>query len=142
VVGKIEMAAAEQGKPAQVLCNFEQKSPFEGKAKVQLVGLPANTSAAEREIASSDLKLVFDVQTNAKSPTGQHNSLFCVVTVMKNGEPIVHNTAQGGVIRIDAPPPAPAAPVAAAPASPTTAPAAPLSRLQKLRMEQAARAKS
>src|SRR5207244_1901588 len=87
--GKLEMATAEQGKPAQVLCNLEQKRPFAGKAKVQLVGLPPNTSAAEREITSSDGKVVFDVQTDAKSPVGSHNSLFCVVTITKDGEPIV-----------------------------------------------------
>jgi hypothetical protein len=137
VGGKIEMATAEQGKTAQVLCNLEQKRPFEGKAKVQLLGLPPNTSAADREIAASDGKVVFDVQTDSKSPVGSHNSLFCTVTVTKEGEPIVESIAGGGVLRIDAP----TTPVAAAaPPSPTTAPAAPpLSRLQKLRMEQAAR---
>src|SRR4029079_6870097 len=44
VGGKLEMATAEQGKTVQVLCNLEQKRPFEGKATVQLLGLPPNTS--------------------------------------------------------------------------------------------------
>jgi hypothetical protein len=137
IAGKLEMATAEQGKAAQVLCNLEQKRPFEGKAKVQLLGLPPNTSAVEKEITSSDSKVVFDVQTDAKSPVGSHNSLFCTVTVTKDGEPIAQSIAGGGVLRIDAPAPVAAA---AAPATPpTTAPAAPLSRLQKLRLEQAAR---
>jgi hypothetical protein len=85
--------------------------------------------------------VVFDVQTDAKSPVGSHNSLFCIVTVTRDGEPIAQSIAGGGVLRIDAPPPAPVAAAAApAPPAPTTAPAAaPLSRLQKLRMEQAAR---
>jgi hypothetical protein len=141
IAGKIEMATAEQGKAAQVLCNLEQKRPFEGKAKVQLLGLPPNTTAAEKEITSSDSKVVFDVQTDAKSPAGSHNSLFCIVTVTKDGEPIAQSIAGGGVLRIDAPAPAQVAAAAApAPATPppTTAPA-PLSRLQKLRMDQAAR---
>jgi hypothetical protein len=142
VAGKLEMATAEQGKSAQVLCNLEQKRPFEGKAKVQLLGLPPNTSAGEKEINASDAKVVFDVQTDAKSPVGSHNSLFCTVTVTKEGEPIVQSIAGGGVLRIDPPPPAPvaaAAAVAPATSAATTAPAAPLSRLQKLRVEQAAR---
>src|SRR5439155_25454099 len=58
IAGKLEMATAEQGKVAQVLCSLEQKRPFQGKAKVQLLGLPPNTSAAEKEITSSDGKLV------------------------------------------------------------------------------------
>jgi len=143
VGGKLEMATAEQGKPTQVLCNLEQKRPFEGRAKVQLLGLPPNTSAADREISSSDSKVVFDVQTDAKSPVGSHNSLFCVVTFTKDGEPIAQSIAGGGVLRIDAPtaPVATAAKTVPAP-SPKTAPAAPLSRLEKLRMEQAARTAS
>jgi hypothetical protein len=136
VGGKLEMATAEQGKPAQVLCNLDQKRPFEGKAKVQLLGLPPNTSTTEREISASDSKVIFDVQTDGKSPIGSHNSLFCVVTLTKDGEPIAHSIAGGGVLRIDAP----GAPVVAAaktaPAPPPTT--APLSRLEKLRMEQAA----
>jgi hypothetical protein len=138
VGGKLEMATAEQGKPAQVLCSLEQKRPFDGKATVQLLGLPPNTSAPPRAIASSDKSVVFDVKTDGKSPIGSHNSLFCVATVTKDGEPIVQSIAGGGVLRIDAPPPAPAP----AAATPTSAPsvaaaAAPLSRLQKLRAEKA-----
>jgi hypothetical protein len=144
VAGKLEMATVEQGKSTQVLCNLEQKRPFDGKATVQLLGLPPNASAPQREITSSDSKAIFDVQTDPKSPAGSHNTMFCVATVTQNGEPIAQSIAGGGVLRIDAPPPAPA-PVAAAPApvqetaTPTTAPAAPVSRLQKLRIEQAAR---
>jgi hypothetical protein len=136
--GKLEMATAEQGKPAQVLCNLDQKRPFDGKATVQLLGLPPNTSAVQREIAATDKSVIFDVQTDAKSPVGSHNSLFCVATVTKDGEPIVQSVAGGGVLRIDAPPPAPA-PTAATPAPAPAAAAAPkpVSRLEKLRMEAA-----
>jgi len=142
LAGKIEMAATEQGKVAQVLCNLEQKVSFEGKAQLQLLGLPPNTSSTSKEITAKDTKVVFDVQTNPKSPTGQHNSLFCTATLMKAGEPIVQGVASAGVLRIDAPPPAPttAPTIALAAATPTTAPAAPLSRLEKLRQEQAQRA--
>jgi hypothetical protein len=140
VTGKIEMATAEQGKPAQVLCNIEQKTAFEGTAKVELLGLPPKTSSTAKEITAKDAKVIFDVKTEATSPTGQHNALFCTVTVMRSGEPMVQGIAAGGVLRIDAPPPAPAVAVAPPPpAAPTTAPAAPLSRLEKLRQDQAKR---
>jgi hypothetical protein len=140
--GKLEMATVEQGKTTQVLCNLEQKAPFDGKATAQLVGLPPNASSPPKEITAVDKQVVFEVKTDAKSPVGSHNTLFCAVTITKSGEPIAQSIAAGGVLRIDAPPPAPAtAPVAvAAPGKqPATAPAAPLSRLQKLRLEQAAR---
>jgi hypothetical protein len=133
VAAKIEMTAAEQGKTAPVLVNLEQKTPFEGKAKVQLVGLPPNATTTEMEITSADKSVAFDVAAAAKTPVGQHNTLFCVVTIVKDGEPIVHNIGQGGVLRVDAPS---AAQTAAAVAPPTTAPTTkPLSRLEKLRLE-------
>jgi hypothetical protein len=137
LAAKIEMTAAEQGKTAQVPVNLEQKTTFEGKAKVKLVGLPANATAEDVEISASDKSVSFDVKAGEKTPVGQHNALMCVVTVTKDGEPIVHNLAQGGVLRIDPPNPAKAAQVAAAaPATaPATAPAKPLSRLDTLRLE-------
>ena len=138
---KMDMVAVEQGNSGQVIFQIEQKTPFEGKAQVKLLGLPPNASAEEKEITSEDATVVFDVKADAKTPTGQHATLFCSVTVMKEGEPIVHSVGNGGVLRIDAP--APAAPEkaqAAAPPPPAEAPTKPLSRLEKLRQEQAQRA--
>jgi hypothetical protein len=136
LTAKIEMTAAEQGKAAQVLCTLEQKTPFEGKAIAKLVGLPANATAKDAEISGGDSTVVFDVQAGEKTPVGQHKALFCQVTILKDGEPIVHNIGRGGVLRID--PPAAAKPAQVASAAPTTKPAKPekpLSRLDKLRLE-------
>jgi hypothetical protein len=134
---KIEMAAAEQGKPCQVLCHIEPKTRFDGKAEVKLLGLPANAKSSDMQITPDDKQIVFNVSTGTNTPTGQNGSLFCEVTVMKNGEPIIHNLGRGGVLRVDAPPEpkkgeTPKTVVAQAPAAPT---ARPLSRLEKLRME-------
>ncbi|HTL29225.1 MAG TPA: PPC domain-containing protein [Tepidisphaeraceae bacterium] len=136
VNGKLEMAATEQGRPAQVLCNLEQKTPFDGAANIQLLGLPANTTTTTKQITAKDDKIIFDVSTNEKSPTGQHK-IFCVVTVTKNGEPITQTIAGGGVLRIDKPSAAAPKPVAQA-AAPK---AGPVSRLEKLRQEQAEKTK-
>ena len=43
----------------------------------------------------------FDVTTSAKSPPGQHKNLLCQVTIMKDGEPVIQNVGQGGILRID-----------------------------------------
>ncbi len=110
---------------------------FEGKAKAQLVGLPPNATASEMALSSSDQQLVFNVNTDPKTPVGQHGTLFCQVTVMENGEPVIHNIGRGGVLRVDPPRAAkkgePAKTVAKAP--PPGQPAKPLSRLEKLRLE-------
>ena len=132
--GKIEMAAGERGKPVQVLCKLEQKKPFEGKAKIELLGLPPNTSATPKEISAKDTEVIFDVTTNDKSPIGQHKSLFCQATMQQSGEAVVQTLAGGGVLRIDAP--SPAKPAVAAAAQADAKPAKPISRLEKLRLEQ------
>lgn len=136
---KIDMAAAEQGKPCSVLCHVDNRTKFDGKATVKLVGLPPNATTTDMQIGPDDKQVVFAVNTAANTPVGSHGSLFCQVTVTKDGEPIVHNLARGGVLRVDAPPQpkkgeAPKPVVAKAPAA--GAPAAkPLSRLEKLRLE-------
>jgi hypothetical protein len=144
VMGKIEMAATEQGKPAPVLCKLTPGTKFDGKAKLQLVGLPPNTTANELEISAADTQAVFEVKVDAKTPAGQHNQLACLLTLMKDGEPIVQTVSSGGVLRVDPPPPPkPDQPAAAAPqppAAPEKAPEKVLSRLEKLRLEQAAKA--
>ncbi|MEA2707545.1 MAG: hypothetical protein QOF78_146, partial [Phycisphaerales bacterium] len=141
--GKIEMAAGERGKPVQVLCKLEQKKKFDGKAKIELLGLPPNATAPPKEITAADTEVIFDVTTTDKTPTGQHKSLFCAVTMTQSNEPIQQTIAGGGVLRIDAPaPPKPSAtPVAAAAPDPNAKPAKPMSRLEKLRLEQSQGAK-
>ena len=135
---KLEMAAAEQGKPCSVLAHIEQHTKFDGDAEVKLVGLPPNATASDMKITSSDQQVVFNVNTTPQTPVGQHGTLFCQVTVMKDGEPILHNLGRTGTLRVDPPPqpkkgeqPKPAV-VAQAPKQPATKT---LSRLEKLRLE-------
>lgn len=137
---KIDMAAAEQGKPCSVICHVDNKTKFDGKAEVKLLGLPPNATTTDMQIGPDDKQVVFNVMTAPNTPVGQHGSLFCQVTVTKNGEPILHNLARGGVLRVDPPPQpkkgeAPKPQVAKAAPSPAAPTAKPLSRLEKLRQE-------
>jgi hypothetical protein len=138
---KMEMASAEQGKPTELFCKLEVKKPWQGKAKVNVFGLPAKTATKELEIGAEDKELRFPVTTAADAPVGKHQNLFCQAIIIENGAPIPHTVGQGGVIRIDPPPPAPPpAAVAKADAPPPPkqdAPAAPkpLSRLEQLRQQ-------
>jgi hypothetical protein len=138
---KIETAAAEQGHEVSVVAKIEHKRPFEGKAKVTLLGLPHKVTAPELEITKDDAEVVFPVSVDAESPAGQHKALFCNVVIMQNSEPVAHNAGAGGILRIDpprkkAPEPAPVA--AAAPPKPEKR----LTRLEMLRLEQAEREKN
>lgn len=138
---KMEMATIEQGKSGEIICSLEVLRPFEGKAKVNLFGLPAKVTTVEREISAEDTELRFPVATEPDSPTGKHQNLFCQAIVMVNGAGVPHTIGQGGVLRVDPPPPAPAEPPPAAVAEapkPAGAPAEkPLSRLEQLRLQAA-----
>jgi hypothetical protein len=134
---KIAMSATEQGKPCVVVLQVEQVKKFEGRAEVKLLGLPPNSSASDMQLTTDEKQLVFNVTTDPKTPVGQHGTLFCQLTVMQDGQPIIHNLGRGGVLRID-PPPQPKkgeAPKPAIAQKPPTPAAKPLSRLEKLRLE-------
>ncbi len=140
---KIEMAAVEQGKDGQVVCKLTQSTPFEGKAKVKLLGLPAKVNAPEIEIDKTTTEISFPVTIATDSPKGQHKNLFCHLTIPAADTIIPHNVGHGGVLRIDPPPkkpapkPTPAPEKKTPPATVAKAPPVkkPLSRLEKLRLE-------
>jgi hypothetical protein len=143
---KLELAAVEQGQKAQVVARVESLTPFQGRAKISLRGLPPKATAEDGEFSAGDPAVIFDVATAPDTPAGKHASLFVQVVIEQNGEPIVHYLGGGGVLRVDpppppqvaaaAPPPPPPPPPAAEPAPPAAAPPPrPLSRLEQLRLE-------
>jgi hypothetical protein len=145
----LERAAAEQGKETSLFCKVQHATPFQGAAKVRLVGLPPKVTANEVDITNDTQEFAFKVGVDPASPPGQHKSLFCQVVVMQNGEPVLHNLG-GTELRIDVPlppkanePPKPMPAPAAAPPAPAAAPPEKrLTRLEQLRKEQEEREKA
>lgn len=141
-----ERAAVEQGNKTEVVCKVTVATPFQGKAKVTLVGLPAKVTANPIDLTKDTKELAFDVSTDKTSPAGKHG-VFCQVVIDQDGEQIVQNVG-GGELRIDVPLPPKTATAVAAPAAKPAAPAAAkpaekrLSRLEQLRLEQEAREKA
>jgi hypothetical protein len=135
----MQRAAVEQGQSTDLVCNLTVSHPFEGPAKIQLVGLPPKVAAPELQAKKDTKDLVFKVSTDKASPAGTHKNIFCQAVIVENGEPILHNVG-GTELRIDQPLPAPAKP-AAVPAATAKAEAKPaeqkrLTRLEQLRLEQ------
>ncbi len=132
-----EWAAVEQGQKTQVVAKLTIATPFEGKAKVQLLGLPAKVTAPPLEFTKDQKEIAFEVTTDKTSPAGKHGT-FCQVVIEKNGEQVIHNVG-GGELRIDVPLPPKVTAAAPTVAKPTAA-APPaekrLSRLEQLRKEQ------
>jgi len=142
-----DQAAVEQGKETEVVVKMTKQADFPGNAKVELLGLPAQVTAAALEATKDSTDLVFKVVTAAASPAGNHNSLFCRITVTENGEPVIHNIGTGK-LRIDVPlppkknEPMPAAPAPMPAATPDQPPPKRLTRLEQLRLEQQERDKA
>jgi hypothetical protein len=103
VDGKMDLTSVERGKTAKIVCKLEQKASFDGKATMKLVGLPAGASAKDVVITKESTEAVFDVETTEKANPGMTRNLFCSVEVVKHGEPIMHNIARGGILRVDVP---------------------------------------
>ncbi len=142
-----ERTAVEQGAKTTLFGKLTVATPFEGKAKATILGLPAKVTAPTMEFAKDQKELTFEVATDKTSPAGKHG-VFCMVVITHNGESIVHNIG-GNELRIDVPlppkvaatptPAAPTPPPAAAPAKP---PEKRLTRLEQLRLEQEEREKA
>jgi hypothetical protein len=140
VAMNLEIAATEQGKATTMLAKIETLQPFEGPAKVELIGLPHGTSCPPQSITKDQPEVLFPITVAPDARIGKHNGVFCQVHIPHHGGTVLHQTAMGGTLRIDAP----AAPVAAvaaagaqappAPPPPAAAPGTkPLSRLEQLR---------
>ena len=101
VGGQIVRTFVDQGDKAVITVKLQQKTPFEGKAKIQLLGLPNKVTAAEREITKDDTEVKFEVQADNTSPVARHASLFCQVAIPQAGEVILQTFGQGGILRVD-----------------------------------------
>jgi hypothetical protein len=140
-------AAVEQGQETEVVVSVTHQAPFEGSARVELLGLPHEATTQPLELTTDQKELVFKVKTTANSPVGKHRTLFCRATLLSQGEPIVHYLGTGE-LRIDQPlPPKPMAVAAAPPPMPPPMPEQKpperrLTRLEKLRLEREAAKKN
>jgi hypothetical protein len=137
-----EKAAAEQGATAQVVVRVQKNRDFEGTARAELLGLPANTSTSTvAAIDRNTSEVVFPVDVAKEARPGIYGSLVVRSTLVVDGEPI-EQTIGTGELRVDEPlPPKPSTePVAEQAAAQPAAAAEPappkrLSRLEQLRLE-------
>lgn len=101
VSGKITQTNTIVGTPVQLLCTLDQKTPFEGRAEVNLMGLPAGTTAAPKSITKDDKEIVFDVITATNAVKGMHRSLFVAMNLKLKGQDVTQTFAASGALRID-----------------------------------------
>ncbi len=133
----MQRAAVEQGQQTDLACTVTVNHPFEGVAKVRLLGLPPKVVAKDLEFKKDTKEIVFKIATDKGSPAGTHKNVFCEATIVENGEPVLHNI-YSTELRIDQPLPAPTKPAAPAAVAKKEAPKAAakrLTRLEQLRLD-------
>jgi len=142
----VDRTAIEQGQVAEMFCKVTVKTPFEGTAKIRLLGLPPKAVTPELEFTKDTKELVFKVVTQKDTRAGRHKGVFTQVVITKEGDSMVHSTGRTE-LRVDKPLPAPKKPVAKPTPKPVAKKAEPakpapkrLTRLQKLRLEAKERA--
>ncbi len=101
IAGKVERTFVDQGTDATVTVKLEQKTPFDGKAKIVLQGLPQGCTAEPQEITKDDKEVKFTVKAAKDAQPGQHRNLFCQFILERSGEPMNATFAQGGILRVD-----------------------------------------
>ncbi|MGE5736402.1 MAG: hypothetical protein ACM34E_15015 [Acidobacteriota bacterium] len=100
ITGKIETLWVNPGKPGRLTINLQHPKPFEGKAKMKLMGLPDKVTAEDKEITPDAAEVVFDLKVDPKCPMGSHKNLFCAVELKEKDTVIPHVIAQGGILRV------------------------------------------
>ena len=89
VTMEMKRTSAELGSSTSLYCKINHTTPFEGEARAEILGLPPNIIIPPLTFTKDSPELTFQIQTNDKSPIGKHTSLFCRVTITRDGEPIV-----------------------------------------------------
>lgn len=101
VGGKIAQTNTIIGTPVKLVCTLDQKTPFEGRAEVKLMGLPAGATAAPKSITKDDKEIVFEVNTATNAVKGMHRSLFVAMNLNLKGQDVTQTFASSGALRID-----------------------------------------
>ena len=104
VTAEMNRTACHRGESTTIFCKLNHHREFEGEATAELLGIPPNITIPKLKFTKETKELSFQVATNDKSPIGKHRGLFCRLTIVENGEPVV-STAARSELRINKPKP-------------------------------------
>ena len=99
--GKLAQTNTIVGTPVKYICALDQKTAFEGRAELKLMGLPSGVTAEAKSITKDDKEIVFDIITATNAVKGMHRTVFVAMNMKVNGQQITQSFASGGALRID-----------------------------------------
>lgn len=93
---------AYQGKPAELTVKLSPRTPFDAKAKLELVGLPHGVKAEHVEVDAKADSATFQLTIGDDAKLGRHRGIGCRATLTIEGEPVVYRQGYAE-LRIDPP---------------------------------------
>lgn len=99
----MERITVTQGASVKVKCQIEHLKPFDGESVLELKNLPTYCEAKPVKFTSQSTQVEIELQTTDQAPLGLKKNVFCEATVYHRKQPIVHQVAEGGSVRVDAP---------------------------------------
>ncbi len=100
VVGTMSPVTVSPGQETKLVCKLDQKKPFDGKARVHVLGLPEGVTATDAQITSADKEVTIKLKIGEKVSPASYRNFLCAADVVHNGQTIPHNLASGAVIRV------------------------------------------
>lgn len=94
--------SVRRGQQKTFVWNVKQKNPFEGEARVKLLGLPKGVDVVEPlpTLNSKTQQIGFQIRATDEALLGAAAGLSCEVTLEAEGQEIIQRTGSG-VLRID-----------------------------------------
>ena len=100
VTANIDRVSVERGQSVEIVCKLQHHFKFEGTGTAKLLGLPPNVAVIGDDDSDSvsfdatENEIRFKVVTNDKSPIGKQTSMFCQLSIPKNGQQMVSKAAK------------------------------------------------
>ncbi len=88
----------ELGRPVDLAVKITHKAPFAGEAAAELVGLPPKVATTQTAVTDRSEEVRYTLQVPASAPAGRHGGVFVRAVVMKDGQPIVHQSPPGQIV--------------------------------------------
>lgn len=98
----VEKARTELGKPVEMVVKVAHKTPFEGQASAELIGLPPKVATTQAAVTAATPEVKYRLEVPTSAPAGRHGGVFVRAVVTREGQPVVHQSP-AGELTLDAP---------------------------------------
>lgn len=91
---------SRQGESAEMVLKLSHRTPFEGPATLELIGLPPGVTASKVEVVAGAESAAFQLEISSDAKPGRHRGVRCRVRLTVNDAPVEY-TQGYAELRID-----------------------------------------